>query len=72
MAKGKVSKNSRTSKTTVNVFTKPVKPKKETIMIEVTKEVRAELEKDSEAYRGRLIEKIIKRYGKEYLQISNT
>lgn len=72
MAKGKVSKNSRTSKTTVNVVAKVVKPKKETIMVEITDEVRTELEKDSKFINGKEILGTKVRYGKRYLLVKNT
>lgn len=72
MSKGKVSKNSRTSKTTVNVVAKTVKPKKETIMVEITAEVRAELEKDSKFINGKEILGTKTRYGKKYLLVKNT
>jgi hypothetical protein len=67
------SKNARTSKP--KEFIKPVKEKKikEYILIELTREVYAEIKETKELteYQGRFIEDTIVRYGKAYLKIKN-
>jgi hypothetical protein len=67
------SKNARTSKP--KEFVKPVKERKvkEYILIELTKEVYAEIKETKEltSYQDRFIEDTIVRYGKSYLKIKN-
>lgn len=78
MAKGKVSKNSRTSKNKVIEYIKPQKPRKETILVEITAEVMCEIGKNTntetglvESYLGKPILKIVSKFGKNYLLLQN-
>ncbi len=78
MAKGKVSKNSRTSKNKVMEYIKQPKPRKETILVELTEEVMCEIYKNTnsetglvESYLGKPIIGTKEKFGKRYLICSN-
>lgn len=51
-------------------FEKKVRPKKETILIEFTKELKKDWVGNN--YNGKQVINLIKKYGKEYLVVDNT
>jgi hypothetical protein len=67
------SKNARTSKPKVMEIEKKVRPKKEYILIELTRDIYDEIKETKELteYQGRFIEDTIVRYGKTYLYCKN-
>jgi hypothetical protein len=72
MASGKVSKNSRTSKPSVVIKEKRVKPKKETILVEVIGDMYKQIKENGLVeYEGKTILDIVRRYGKNYLILEN-
>jgi chaperonin GroEL (HSP60 family) len=65
------SKNARTSKPKVMEIEKKVRPKKEFILVELTKEAYREYREVLSEFQGKQVEEVVKRFGKTYLKVKN-